>query len=62
MKPAIFKDPEVQARFDRDGYVVIDLISPDDATLIAEKFYELHTDIPKGFYSATIIYVQQHKL
>src|SRR5688572_6194457 len=51
-KPAIFNDPEVQARFDRDGYVVMDFIHPDEARHIAEKFYELHTEVPKGFYSA----------
>jgi ectoine hydroxylase-related dioxygenase (phytanoyl-CoA dioxygenase family) len=52
VKPAIFKDKATQERFDRDGYVVIDFISPADASTIAEKFYELHGDLPKGFYSA----------
>ncbi len=52
MKPRIFKDLETQSRFDRDGYVIIDFISSKDAQIIAEKFYELHPNLPKGFYSA----------
>ena len=52
MKPAIFKDTEVQACFDKDGYVVIDFISSEEAKIIADKFYELHLELPKGFYSA----------
>jgi len=52
MKPRIFKNPEIQHRFDTDGYVVIDFISADEAKLIEAKFYELHSSLPKGFYSA----------
>ena len=52
MKPSIFNDPEIQARFDRDGYVVLDFIGEAEARHIAEKFYELHEELPKGFYSA----------
>ena len=52
MKVGIFKDKELQARFDRDGYVVMDFISAEAGAHIAEKFYELHKDLPKGFYSA----------
>lgn len=52
MKPRIFKNLDVQSRFDQDGYVVIDFISPGEAKIIEDKFYELHRDLPKGFYSA----------
>jgi len=51
MKPAIFRDKEIQARFDRDGYVVIDFITPEEAKIIAEQFYKVHSSTPKGFYS-----------
>jgi ectoine hydroxylase-related dioxygenase (phytanoyl-CoA dioxygenase family) len=51
MKPSIFKDKKTQDQFDRDGYVVIDFISPEEAKTIAKKFYEIHTGLPKGFYS-----------
>ena len=53
MKSRIFKDEEVQARFDRDGYVVIDFITAEETATIADKFYELHNNLPTGFYSAT---------
>jgi ectoine hydroxylase-related dioxygenase (phytanoyl-CoA dioxygenase family) len=52
MKPRIFREEGAQAQFDREGYVVIDFISSSQAQAIADKFYQLHTDIPKGFYSA----------
>ena len=51
MSAVIFRDKEIQERFDRDGYVVIDFISPEQAEDVAKKFYEVYTDIPKGFYS-----------
>ena len=52
MKPRIFKNPEIQDRFDRDGFIVIDFISREQAKVIATKFYDLHQNLPKGFYSA----------
>ncbi len=52
MKPSIFKNKETQYLFDRDGYVVIDFISADEASAIGKKFYDLHSELPKGFYSA----------
>ena len=51
MKPAIFRDKDSQAKFDRDGYFIFDFISPEDISLIAKKFYELHPDLPQGFFS-----------
>ncbi len=61
MKPRIFKDIETQAKFDRDGYVLIDFISPEEAKIIAEKFYEFHDDLPKGFYSAAFSADEKYK-
>jgi ectoine hydroxylase-related dioxygenase (phytanoyl-CoA dioxygenase family) len=52
MKPAILKDPAKQAQFDRDGYLVIDFLKPEDVAIIADKFYEVHPDLPPGFFSA----------
>lgn len=54
MKPPIFKDKEIQTRFDRDGYAVIDFISKTDTEFVAKKFYELHPELPRGFYAAAI--------
>ena len=50
-KPSIFKDAGLQSQFDADGYVVIDFISPEDAWAMGEKFYEVHKEIPPGFYA-----------
>lgn len=52
MKPNIFKDAAIQAQFDRDGYVVMDFISREEVDKISKKFYALHPNLPKGFYSA----------
>jgi ectoine hydroxylase-related dioxygenase (phytanoyl-CoA dioxygenase family) len=52
MKPSILKDPEKQAQFDRDGYLVIDFLQPEDVAIIADKFYEVHPELPPGFFSA----------
>jgi ectoine hydroxylase-related dioxygenase (phytanoyl-CoA dioxygenase family) len=51
VKPAIFKDKTLQEKFDRDGYVVFDFISAEQARSISEKFYAIHKEIPGGFYS-----------
>jgi ectoine hydroxylase-related dioxygenase (phytanoyl-CoA dioxygenase family) len=52
LKPNIFKDTALQAQFDRDGYVVMDFISREEVDRISKKFYALHPNLPKGFYSA----------
>jgi hypothetical protein len=51
MKPAIFRDTEIQQKFDKDGYVLFDFITEDQAKAIGEKFYQLHDTIPAGFYA-----------
>ncbi len=51
MLTAIFRDPELQARFESEGYVVFDFISPEQAALLAEKYYQLQREIPVGFSS-----------
>lgn len=50
MKKAFFKDPDVQHRFDRDGYVVIDFTTPEVVQQIADLFYAQHPTIPPGFF------------
>ena len=51
MKPAIFRDTEIQQQFDIDGYVLFDFITEEQAKAIGEKFYQLHDTIPAGFYA-----------
>lgn len=50
-RPSIFRDASVQSKFEKDGYVVIDFITPEEAQEMAEKFYEVHNEIPQGFYA-----------
>lgn len=51
MAESIFKDTYLQKRFDEDGYVVFDFISALQTQQIADKFYEIHLQIPEGFYA-----------
>jgi hypothetical protein len=51
MKQPLFKDPTLQYKFDRDGYVVFDFITEKEATAIARIFYDTHPQIPEGFYA-----------
>ena len=51
-KPDIFKNKNSQLQFDKDGYVVIDFINQTETKAIIDKFHQLHSDLPKGFYSA----------
>lgn len=50
-KAPIFKNSVLQERFDRDGYVVFDFLSEEQAHFAAQKFYEVHKEIPVGFYA-----------
>lgn len=50
-RSSIFRDAALQSRFDEDGYVVMDFITPDEAHVMGQKFYEVHDQIPKGFYA-----------
>ncbi len=50
----LFQDTELQARFERNGYVVLPLIGPDAVADIRSTFNELHPENPSpGFYSST---------
>lgn len=51
MNAVIFKNKEQQERFERDGYIVIDLLSAEEAKDIAAIFYKTYKNIPEGFYS-----------
>lgn len=50
----IFKDPALQAQFERDGYLVRPLLSAEAVADIRALFTQLHPDNPaEGFYSTT---------
>ena len=52
---AIFRDPEVQEQFDRDGYVMLDFASAEVVKEIGAKFYALFPTLPEGFSSGASI-------
>lgn len=50
----LFQDPELQARFERDGYVVLPWMSPEAVADIKSTYTTLHPENPaEGFYSTT---------
>lgn len=51
MIQGIFRNSETEKQFQRDGFVVLDFITEEEATLIAKKFYEIHPTLPQGFYA-----------
>ena len=55
MVPAIFKDPTLQARFERQGFVIIDFLDEEDIKSLNLFFDELHPSIPDsgGFVSGS---------
>jgi ectoine hydroxylase-related dioxygenase (phytanoyl-CoA dioxygenase family) len=63
MRP-IFTDPELQQRFDRDGFVVVRLLSPDEVKVVrrrAEAVYEgrdvaADAESPKQDYHVSILH------
>lgn len=51
---AIFKDPEQQALFDQQGYVVTPFINQETVQFLDQQFDELHPVLPeKGFISGS---------
>lgn len=41
MQRPVLKDPELEAKFQKDGYVIIDFISDDEVEALKAKFFEL---------------------
>ncbi|MBS1593827.1 MAG: phytanoyl-CoA dioxygenase family protein [Bacteroidetes bacterium] len=47
----LFADVAAQEQFERDGYIVIDLTTPEIVRHLGRRFYDLNPDIPEGFSS-----------
>lgn len=47
----LFKDPELQRRFDEDGYVKIPLVGATEVAALNDLFYEVRPEAYKGFFS-----------
>jgi len=53
MTATIFKDPQLQQQFNRDGFVVLPFLDAGEVKALTEFFYTLHPKTPAGFYSST---------
>ena len=49
----VFKNNELQEKFDRDGFVVIPFLNDEAVTSLQSLFYDLHQQVPANFYSTT---------
>jgi hypothetical protein len=47
---ATFRDPALEERFRRDGYVVVDFASPDLIAGLLEQYEQLDSGIDSGYY------------
>ena len=49
----VFKNPELQTQFDKDGFVILPFLSEPAVSNLKSFFYDLHNQIPNNFYSTT---------
>ncbi len=49
----LFKDPELQKKFDLYGYVVIPFLPQQNCEQLRKLFFDTHTEVPEGFYSSS---------
>ncbi len=57
----VFKNAELQAQFERDGFVVIPFLTDEAVSNLQTLFYDLHQDVPNNFYSTTFNKSDQFK-
>jgi len=49
----MFRDEELQNRFEKDGYVVVPFYAADEIAELKELYYRLHPKDEKGFFPST---------
>jgi ectoine hydroxylase-related dioxygenase (phytanoyl-CoA dioxygenase family) len=49
----VFKDEQMQAAFERDGYVIVDFYTKAEVAELEQLYYDLHPVEEKGFYPST---------
>lgn len=52
-RPSIFLNPDLQQRFELDGYVTIPILSEEEAAQLKGKYEETVESVPDGFYSTS---------
>ncbi|MBP6516225.1 MAG: phytanoyl-CoA dioxygenase family protein [Chitinophagales bacterium] len=49
----VFKDEQMQAAFERDGFVIVDFYTKAEVAELEQLYYDLHPVEEKGFYPST---------
>ncbi|MEX0810946.1 MAG: phytanoyl-CoA dioxygenase family protein [Chitinophagales bacterium] len=57
----LFKNKNLQADFERYGYVVVPFLSEKEVAELKDFFHETHPEIPNGFYSSSFNEDSKHK-
>ncbi len=52
-KRPIFRDVELQKRFDEQGFVTVDFYTPEDLAAVEELYRSTHTESEGGFFPST---------
>lgn len=55
MSKLLFKDPEQQAAFDRDGFVVQPLLEPADVEELVALYHHYFPEVPPRFFSSSYL-------
>lgn len=58
---ALFKDAKLQAQFDTYGYVIVPFLNSDEIDSLRGYFFQIHPEIPGGFYSSSFNEDKDHK-
>lgn len=54
-KRPLFRDPSTQDMFDRNGYVVVDFLNPDEINTLSKSYLSLDGDLRNPAFASTIM-------
>lgn len=58
----VFKDDEIQSRFERDGYVILPFYNQEEIDSLTELYHELHPKNEQGFFPSTFSSDKNYRL
>jgi hypothetical protein len=58
---ALFKDKELDAQFEKDGFVIVDFLSENDIIKLTELYHSLPAIEHNGFFSSMRIANEKYK-
>ena len=53
MPEPIFKNPNLQALFDKQGFVVVPFLNNDETSILTNFFHQIHADIPHNVFASS---------